>query len=107
MSRVFPLLAESGATELLDALRRANVEHVLLPLLLQLVIIILAARVFAALFRRLGQPTVVGEIAAGLLLGPSVLGWLWPAGFQALFHPGVEGLSAEAGDLLLNWILRV
>src|SRR5207237_937202 len=60
-----PLLA-AGDGAALHALRRVSVEDVLLPLLAQLAVIILAARLFAALLRRLGQPGVVGEIVAGL-----------------------------------------
>ncbi len=56
-------------------------------------LIILAARLFAMLFRKLGQPTTVGEIAAGLIIGPSVLGKLAPDLFNAIFHPTLEGLS--------------
>jgi Kef-type K+ transport system membrane component KefB len=37
--------------------------------------------------RRLGQTAVVGEIAVGILLGPSLLGWLWPRGQRAVL-PG-------------------
>jgi Kef-type K+ transport system membrane component KefB len=98
-----PLAAD--ADELLRALRLLDVESVLLPLLLQLALIILAARLFAVLFRRLGQPSVVGEIAAGLVLGPSVFGRFFPGTFQAVFHPPVHGLSPELGDSLLGWIL--
>ena len=47
-------------------------------MLVQLVLIIAAARLFAWLFRKLGQPSVAGEIAAGLVLGPSVLGKILP-----------------------------
>src|SRR5262249_35259029 len=65
------------------------------------------ARVFAYLFRRMRQPAVVGEIAAGLILGPSVLGRLFPGVFDAVFHPAVPGLPPEASDLLLNRILQV
>src|SRR5205085_2652893 len=71
----------------LAALRRVSVEEVLLPLLLQLALIILVARAFAALFRRLGQPGAVGEMVAGLVLGPSVLGRI-PA-VHGVFHPGL------------------
>ena len=39
-----------------------TVEHVILPLLLQLTVIILVARLFAILFRGLGQPGVVSEL---------------------------------------------
>ncbi|WP_329423967.1 cation:proton antiporter [Streptosporangium sp. NBC_01495] len=43
-------------------------------LLLDLVIVLAAARLFGALARRLGQPPVIGEIVAGILLGPTLLG---------------------------------
>jgi Kef-type K+ transport system membrane component KefB len=59
----------------------AEVERRLVLVLLQLALIIVIARVFAAWFRKMGQPAVVGEIVAGLVLGPSVLGrietWGW------------------------------
>jgi Kef-type K+ transport system membrane component KefB len=48
------------------------------PLLLQLVIILAAARVCGLLLRHLGQPAVIGEMAAGLLLGPIVFGAWFP-----------------------------
>jgi Kef-type K+ transport system membrane component KefB len=51
---------------------------ILLFLVLDLVIIIVAARLLGALARKLGQPAVIGEIIAGILLGPTVLGWLFP-----------------------------
>ena len=57
----------------------------LLHLLVQLALIIGAARLMGALFRRLGQPAVMGEFVAGILLGPSLLGWLAPQGFALLF----------------------
>src|SRR3712207_9422327 len=47
---------------------------VLLYLLIDLTIIILAARAFGWAARRVGQPAVIGEIVAGILLGPTVLG---------------------------------
>jgi len=58
----------------------------LLALLLDLAIIILAARAVGALARRIGQPSVVGEIVAGILLGPTVLGRLFP-GLPARLFP--------------------
>ncbi len=62
-------------------------EHQLLVFWLQLFVLLLTARLLGGLMRRLGQPAVIGELAAGLLLGPSVLGslapdaqgWLFPA----------------------------
>lgn len=68
-----------------------QIEKLLLPLLSQLVLIILAARIVGLLFRKIGQPEVVGEITAGLLLGPSLFGWLAPDTFQVIFRPTLEG----------------
>jgi Kef-type K+ transport system membrane component KefB len=47
-------------------------------LLLQLVTILVVARIMGALFSRAGQPAVIGEMTAGILLGPSLFGWLAP-----------------------------
>src|SRR5437763_3019938 len=63
-----------------------DVENVLLSVILQLVLIIAAARTSGLLFRRVGQPQVCGEIAAGLILGPSVLGRIFPAITASLFQ---------------------
>jgi len=54
-------------------------------LFLQMAVILAAARVMAALFRRFGQPEVMGEMAAGILLGPSLLGRLFPEIMNGLF----------------------
>lgn len=60
-------------------------------LLLQLVLILVAARVCGALARRIGQPPVVGEMVAGLALGPSLLGLLAPDVFAAIFPGRADG----------------
>jgi Kef-type K+ transport system membrane component KefB len=62
-----------------------NVQHPLSLLLLQIIIILLASRAFGWLAKRIGQPSVVGEIVAGICLGPSVLGTLWHAGSAFIF----------------------
>lgn len=54
-------------------------------LLLQIIVILTVARLVGALFRHIGQPQVIGEIVAGILLGPSILGALWPEAFAFLF----------------------
>ena len=54
-----------------EALKKLSIEEILAPLLLQLAIIIPFARFCALVGRRFGQPFAVGEIIAGLLLGPS------------------------------------
>lgn len=52
---------------------------------LQAAVILLVCRLVGRLAQRLGQPQVVGEMIAGVALGPSLFGLLWPAGQQALF----------------------
>jgi Kef-type K+ transport system membrane component KefB len=64
-------------------------------LLLQLIIILVTARACGWLLRYLGQPSVVGEMAAGLLLGPLVAGALWPELHAQLFSKAsLAGLSS-------------
>ena len=54
--------------------------------LLELALIVLAGRVGGALASRLGQSAAVGEIIVGILLGPSLFGWLAPHTFNFVFH---------------------
>jgi Kef-type K+ transport system membrane component KefB len=60
-------------------------EDLLFTVLVQLIVMILAARIMNTLARRFGQPGVVGEIVAGLMLGPSLLGHFFPQASTALF----------------------
>lgn len=55
----------------------ANIEHS--ALILDLFIMLAAAKLLAEVFERLKQPAVVGEILAGVLIGPSLLGWVQPS----------------------------
>lgn len=54
--------------------------------LLQLILIIIAAQVCGYVFKKVGQPAVMGEIIAGIVLGPSVVGALFP-GFSSFVFP--------------------
>lgn len=54
-------------------------------LLLQIISILLVSRIFGYLFGKIGQPTVIGEILAGIVLGPSLLGYFYPEAFHFLF----------------------
>jgi Kef-type K+ transport system membrane component KefB len=54
-------------------------------LILQLIIILLASQIFGWLVRYIGQPKVIGEIFAGILLGPSFLGQWFPETFDSVF----------------------
>jgi Kef-type K+ transport system membrane component KefB len=79
----------------LDALRTLPVDDLILPVLVQLAVIVAAARACGMLARTLGQPAVVGEIVAGLLLGRSLFAWVWPAGFAAVFEPTLPGVPPD------------
>jgi Kef-type K+ transport system membrane component KefB len=58
-------------------------------LVLQIVTILLASRAISYIFKKLNQPQVVGEMAAGIALGPSLLGWVAP-GFTASLFPAAS-----------------
>ena len=62
-----------------------NIKYPLSILLLQVIIILFTSRVFGIIFRKLGQQTVIGEIIAGVFLGPSIFGWLFPGLFALIF----------------------
>lgn len=64
---------------------KANFTHPLSILLLQIISIILIARILGYLCKKIGQPTVIGEILAGILFGPSLLGLYFPEITQILF----------------------
>ncbi|MCU1374293.1 MAG: sodium/hydrogen exchanger, partial [Actinomycetia bacterium] len=66
-----------------------DVHQVFWKLLLASVVIVVLARVVGSLFRRIGQPQVMGEIVAGIILGPSVLGAVAPSAQHHLFSADV------------------
>lgn len=91
---------------MLLAAGNAQTEDTLLHVLLALVVIILTARLFAYLCRFVRQPAVVGEIAAGLALGPSLLGKVAPALSHSLFgHDDAMSAIAVLAHLGLIFLL--
>jgi hypothetical protein len=56
-------------------------------LLLQIVLLIFTGRLIGEIMTRMGQPSVMGQLLGGILLGPSVLGVLWPSLQHTLFPP--------------------
>jgi Kef-type K+ transport system membrane component KefB len=62
-----------------------NLHHPLAILLGQIITIIIVARFFGWIFKKIGQPSVIGEIIAGIFLGPSVVGMYFPEFSLALF----------------------
>jgi Kef-type K+ transport system membrane component KefB len=76
-------------------------EHQLFLFLVDVAVLLLAARIGGEIATRIGIPMHVGELVCGILLGPSFLGWVWPAGFDALFPS--EPLQRSLLDIL-SWL---
>src|SRR3954468_12995784 len=72
-------------TEFLASMQH-NLQHPLAILLAQIITIIIVARFFGWMFRKIGQPSVIGEIIAGIVLGPSLLGMYFPE-FSGMLFP--------------------
>lgn len=70
-------------------------------LLLQLSIMLVMGRIFAELARKLKQPAVIGEIVAGILLGPTILGMIQPEWFHLLYPVG------SASGIVLSGFVQV
>jgi Kef-type K+ transport system membrane component KefB len=79
-------------------------------LIWQIVAIIIAARALGLLFRLINQPQVIGEITAGILLGPSLLGWTAPKISAVLFPPsslGYLGTISQLGIVIYMFMVGV
>lgn len=93
--------------QFLDAIIH-NLKHPLAILLLQIITIVIVARFFGWIFRKIGQPTVIGEIIAGIFLGPSVVGMYLPE-YSAMLFP-VESLGnlqflSQIGLILFMFVI--
>jgi Kef-type K+ transport system membrane component KefB len=104
-------VAPTGAPSQQTYLARVFKENLRSPLgilLLQIIVIIVAAKPFAELFRRIGQPPVMGEMVAGIVLGPSVLGLISPQ-TMALIFPAESmptlGLLSQIGVVLFMLVV--
>jgi Kef-type K+ transport system membrane component KefB len=90
-----------------SAASRAN-EGDLLHVLLALVVVIATARAMGSIFRSVGQPQVIGEIIAGIVLGPSLLGRLAP-GAEGYLFPATVGpalnIIAQVGVILYMFLV--
>ena len=85
-----------------------NFNSPLARLLFQFIVIILATRLVGSLFTRFGQPPVIGEITAGILLGPSLFGWLWPGASDFIFPKeslGVLQLISQIGVCVFMFVV--
>lgn len=85
-----------------------NLTHPLAILLAQIITIVVVARIFGFLFKRLGQPAVIGEIIAGIVLGPTVLGHYFPGFSEGLFPESSLGnlkFLSQFGLILFMFVI--
>jgi Kef-type K+ transport system membrane component KefB len=97
----------AASTDLTAGLRETLADP-LSRLLLQVVVIVVAARLVGMLFRRIGQPSVIGEMLAGILLGPSLFGLIFPGALDALFPAASLGslkMFSQVGVILFMFLV--
>jgi Kef-type K+ transport system membrane component KefB len=104
-----PPEAEAASLSRAGALRE-NLRSPLSILLLQVIVIVVAARAVGSLFLKMGQPAVIGEMVAGIILGPSLLGMLSP-GAQAFLFPASSldslKLLSQLGVILFMFVVGI
>lgn len=87
---------------------RHNLSHPLATLLLQIAVIMVVARLFSWVSKMIGQPAVIGEIIAGIVLGPSLLGMYFPE-FSGFLFPAASlgnlGLLSQIGLVLFMFVI--
>ena len=111
LPRIRNPVVEATAHNNISAISRSlsqNFGNPLSLLLIQIVTIVLSSKLLASLVSKIGQPLVIGEIIAGILLGPSVLGHFWPQMSQFIFQanslPNLNFLS-QLGLILFMFII--
>jgi len=85
-----------------------NTNEPIAILLLQIILILLVSRFFGYLFSKINQPTVIGEILAGIILGPSLLGKFFPEVFNFLFTENTMGnlyILSQIGLILFMFVI--
>lgn len=101
-------VAEGTPFQLFTQFLTENLHHPLSILLIQVIAVLLTVRLFGFLFKYIGQPGVIGEIVAGIVLGPSLLGYFFPDAFQFLFPPESLtnlGLLSQVGLVLFMFVI--
>lgn len=77
-------------------------------LLLQIIVVLVTSRLLGLVMRRLGQPLVMAEVLAGIILGPSLFGWLAPDTMATIFPAaslGPLGLLSQVGLVLFMFLV--
>lgn len=102
-----PVIEKGHWNDFIDSMS-LNLHHPLAILLAQIVTIILVARFFGWVFRKIGQPSVIGEIIAGIALGPSLLGLYFPEFSLTLFPTASLGnlqFLSQIGLILFMYVI--
>lgn len=97
-------LADETAGRIAAAAKPGALPHVLIAL----TAVLMVGRLLAALFRYIGQPPVIGEVVGGILLGPTLLGRLWPEAAEFVLPPSVApylGIIAQLGVILYMFLV--
>ena len=102
-----PVIENSHWNDFVDSMS-LNLHHPLAILLAQIITIIIIARFFGWVFRKIGQPSVIGEIIAGIVLGPSLLGLYFPEFSLTLFPAASLGnlqFLSQIGLILFMFVI--
>ncbi len=103
-----PLYPTESALGMFISMLTENLVHPLTMLFIQIIAVLLVVRLFGYICKYIGQPGVIGEILAGIVLGPSVLGVLFPEAFGFLFRAESLtnlGLVSELGLVLFMFVI--
>ncbi|WP_310560359.1 cation:proton antiporter [Flavobacterium sp.] len=104
---LLPLVENGHWNDFIDSMS-LNLHHPLAILLAQIITIIVVARFFGWVFRKIGQPSVIGEIIAGIVLGPSLLGLYFPEFSLTLFPVASLGnlqFLSQIGLILFMYVI--
>ena len=76
-------------------------------LVAQIVLLIAVGRGLGEIMQRFGQPAVIGNLLAGLILGPSLFGWVWPQAHDLIFpgDPKIKSLITGISDMGVMMLL--
>ncbi|WP_052430126.1 cation:proton antiporter domain-containing protein [Sporocytophaga myxococcoides] len=106
-NRILPQIVSSENNSIFSGLN-SNIHNSLSTLILQITVILIVARILGYLFRKAGQPSVVGEILAGIVLGPSLLGLYLPEVSSFIFPASSLGniqFLSQIGLILFMFIV--
>lgn len=107
-SDVIKVVSDKSVFESFKATLLDNLQHPLALLLAQIITIVLVARVFGWICKKIGQPSVIGEIIAGIALGPSFVGAYLPEFSAALFPEyslGNLSFLSQIGLILFMFVI--